>query len=206
MARVKSNLAWGISGPLLNYYPGTTTVTILANEVSKETKVSNGALVGRNGQTVKTQNQATMATFADAVKTQSVAAGDIMQLSNEAGRVSATVEAISYLDEGEAVVKAAGATLIYQGADADVLYFPDNADNDMSPLRILAKSEDESRKLNSYTWEDAEGDVAKYGFKLGRGGTMHAMAMDVLCTNHFFSAQSTMDAANAKLSATPILF
>ena len=124
-------------------------VTILANEVSKETKVSGGSLVTRQGEAVKTQNSAPLFKFVEALAGKNLNAGDVLQLANEAGRVSATVEAVSFLANGGAIIKAAGATLVYQGEDADLLYFADNADNDMSPLRILFEdiSAEEARKL-----------------------------------------------------------
>ena len=124
-------------------------VTILANEVSKETKVSNGSLVNRQGDTVQTQNKAEALSFYEAVEAKTVIAGDIMNIANNLGRVSAVVEGISYLTEGIAIVKVTGATLLFKDADAEMLYVADNADNDMSPLRILFEdiSAEEARKL-----------------------------------------------------------
>ena len=112
-------------------------VTILANEVSKETKVSNGSLVNRQGDTVQTQNKAEALSFYEAVEAKTVIAGDIMNIANNLGRVSAVVEGISYLTEGIAIVKVTGATLLFKDADAEMLYVADNADNDMSPVKIL---------------------------------------------------------------------
>ena len=54
-------------------------VTILANEVSKETKVSNGALVGRNGQTVATASMTTV-TIAEAILSRHMKVGDVLKL------------------------------------------------------------------------------------------------------------------------------
>ena len=52
-------------------------VTILANEVSKETKVSNGALVTRNGATVATATM-TKSTLAAQLLAKTLKVGDVM--------------------------------------------------------------------------------------------------------------------------------
>ena len=131
-------------------------VTILANEVSKETKVSNGALVNRQGDTVKTQNKAEALSFYEAVEAKTVVAGDIMNIANHLGRVSATVEGISYLTEGMAIVKVTGATLLFKDADAEMLYVADNADNDMSPVKIITAPINlpSERKLMWSAWQE----------------------------------------------------
>ena len=113
-------------------------VTILANEVSKETKVSGGSLVTRNGETVKTQNKVDVYSFLEAVEAKAVVAGDIMNMSNDQGRVSAVVEAISYFKNGGAVIKVTGATLFFVDADTDLVYVGDvEPEKDMSPVKIL---------------------------------------------------------------------
>ena len=132
-------------------------VTILANEVSKETKVSNGSLVNRQGDTVQTQNKAEALSFYEAVEAKTVIAGDIMNIANNLGRVSAVVEGISYLTEGIAIVKVTGATLLFKDADAEMLYVADNADNDMSPVKILTApiaNLPSERKLTWDSWRD----------------------------------------------------
>ena len=143
-------------------------VTILANEVSKETKVSNGSLVNRQGDTVKTQNKAEVLSFYEAVEAKSIIAGDIMNIANHLGRVSATVEAISYLAEGMAIVKVTGATLLFKDADAEMLYVADNPDNDMSPVKILTApiaNLPSERKLTWDSWRDDVEDGIMWGLE-----------------------------------------
>ena len=125
-----------------------------------------------------------METFVALVKAQSVAAGDIMQVKNEFGSVSSVVEAISYVDDF-AIVKVSGATLIFFAYENQpFLYYPDNEENDMSPLRILVQDINEEtiesaralqmslpgdKKKESGFWRWAGGQVADWAQGLVNG-------------------------------------
>ena len=75
-------------------------VTILANEVSKETKVSNGALVNRNGATVATASMS-QNNMRDAMLAGKVNVGDVIAMPIEGGMIECAVEKMLYKN-GEA--------------------------------------------------------------------------------------------------------
>ena len=70
-------------------------VTILANEVSKETKVSNGALVTRNGATVATATM-TKSTLAAQLLAKTLKVGDVMDFHIEGGSMECAIEKVVY--------------------------------------------------------------------------------------------------------------
>ena len=70
-------------------------VTILANEVSKETKVSNGALVNRNGQTVSTASMYE-ASMRDALLAKKLNVGDVAKVAISGGEIECAIEKMYY--------------------------------------------------------------------------------------------------------------
>ena len=70
-------------------------VTILANEASKETKVSNGALVNRNGATVATASmyETSMRT---ALLSKKMTVGDVAKVAINGGEIECAIEKIYY--------------------------------------------------------------------------------------------------------------
>ena len=94
-------------------------VTILANEVSKETKVNNGQLVNRNGQMVET---ATMhqVSMAEAMLAGQVTVGDVVDYPVKGAKISAAVEKVIVLEDGTVFAITADATLVAEPGNEDI--------------------------------------------------------------------------------------
>ena len=77
-------------------------VTILANEVSKETKVSNGALVNRQGSNVATASM-TYADVREALLSKKMTVGDIIHLPIGSGSdyLATLIEEVKYVANGQ---------------------------------------------------------------------------------------------------------
>ncbi len=97
-------------------------VTILANEVSKETKVSNGALVNRQGSNVATASM-TYADVREALLSKKMTVGDIIHLPIGSGSdyLATLIEEVKYVANGQIVMAKTKYELIIVDANAEGL-------------------------------------------------------------------------------------
>ena len=131
-------------------------VTILANEVSKETKVSNGALVNREGSNVVVANKK-FADLRESMLAHQIAIGDVIQMPVKGGKVFTTVQKIVELDNGDVVLSTNDEVVIAETAmDYLQFYGSDHSSVNLiegaEKLETMMEKSVEARKLNIAWW------------------------------------------------------
>ena len=132
-------------------------VTILANEVSKETKVSGGSLVNRQGSNVVVASKK-FADLRESMLAHQIVIGDVIQMPVKGGKVFATVQRIVELDNGDVVLATNDEMIIAEtamdylqffGSDHSSVNLMDGAEK----LETMYERSVEARKLNIPWWQ-----------------------------------------------------